>query len=128
MTAYLMGRSHVGMRCDDALRWLRYLQSGELTGGAPASIELVASGEAAIPALHAAALEPTAFRSVTLSRMIPSWESLVGAGEIFDQAVNIVHGVLRHYDLPDLVQLAGPDKVILREPADAQDRPAAGGH
>lgn len=123
-TAYLMGRSHVGMRTDDALRWLRHLQSGALTGGAPAQIEVIATGEATIPALHAAALKPGVFRSITLRRMIPSWQSLVGAGETFDQPVNIVHGALRRYDLPDLVRLLGAGKVSLAEPVDSLGRPA----
>ena len=122
MTAYLMGRSHVGMRCDDALRWLRHLQSGALTGGAPAGIELIATGEATIPALHAAALRPAAFRRITMRRMIPSWESLVGAGETFDQAVNIVHGALRHYDLPDLARFIAAEKITFAEPVDGLGR------
>ncbi len=120
MTAYLMGRTHVGMRCDDALRWLRHLQGGSLTGGAPADIDLVAVGEAAIPALHAAVLERDAFSRVALRRMIPSWESIITAGETFDQAVNAVHGALRHYDLPDLVaQLRG--KATVTVPAGVKD-------
>ncbi len=123
MTAYLMGRTHVGMRCDDALRWLRHLQGGSLTGGEPTAIDLVAVGEAAIPALHAAVLERDVFSRVTLRRMIPSWESIVTAGESFDQAVNVVHGALRHYDLPDLVaQLRG--KVTVADPADVRGRQA----
>ena len=36
-----------------------------------------------------------------------------------DQLVNTVHGALRHYDLPNLVELAGKDHVKLTEPVDA---------
>lgn len=122
MTAYLMGRSHVGMRCDDALRWLSYLQSGSLSGGAPESIELIAIGEAGIPALHAAALNREAFAKVTLSQVIPSWEAVVSAGETFNQAVSMVHGALRHYDLPDLVPLIGTGKVVLLAPANPAEK------
>jgi hypothetical protein len=122
MTAYLMGRSHVGMRCDDALGWLRHLQSGSLTGGAPESIDLIAIGEAGIPALHAAALNREAFAKVTLRKVIPSWEGVVSAGETFNQAVSIVHGALRHYDLPDLVPFIGTGKVALLDPANPAEK------
>ncbi len=49
--------------------------------------ELIAIGEAAIPALHVAALKPEAIAMVTLRGMIPSWESLAGSPETQDQMV-----------------------------------------
>jgi hypothetical protein len=54
--------------------------------------------------------------------MVPSWEAVVAARETFDQMVNTVHGALRHYDLPDLVELAGRDKVEIAEPVDPMGR------
>jgi hypothetical protein len=36
--------------------------------------------------------------------------------------VNTVHGVLRHYDLPELIEMAGKDRVTLIEPADGMGR------
>lgn len=122
LTAYLMGRSYVGMRTDDVQRWLRWLQSSSLTGSTPVAVDLIAIGEAAIPALHGAALNPGAFASVTLRRMIPSWEAIVTAPETFDQSVNVVHGALRHFDLADLVALAGEDKVTLFDPVDVMGK------
>jgi dienelactone hydrolase len=115
-TAYLMGKSYAGMRTDDVRSWARFLKSK-----AP-SVSLIAIGEAAIPALHAAALERDAFDQITLRRMIASFESLVGADETFDQTVNMVHGVLRHYDLPDLVRLAGQERMVIEEPVDGMGR------
>jgi hypothetical protein len=112
-TAYLMGKSYVGMRTDDVRRW-----AGVLRDRTP-SMSVVAVGEAAIPALHAAALEPDTFQTVQLRRMIPSWESLVGADGTLDQTVNMVHGVLKHYDLPDLIQFVGKDRVFVERPVDA---------
>ncbi len=110
LTAYLMGNSFVGMRADDVRSWARYLKTKT------AAVSLIATGEAAIPALHAAALERDAFTQITLRRMITSYESLVGAEETFDQTVNLIHGVLRHYDLPDLIHLVGKDRVIIEQP------------
>jgi hypothetical protein len=109
--AYLLGRSYVGMRAEDVAHWASFLKEFQNTEKKPHEMHLVGIGEAAIPALHAAALEPEAFRSVTLSRMLRSWEELAGATETHDQAVNIQHGALRHYDLPDLVELIGAAKV-----------------
>jgi hypothetical protein len=120
--AYLMGKSFVGMRTEDVAAWTHFLKEFAPAGAKPAEIHLSAIGEAAIPALHAAALAPDAFRTVTLRRMIPSWEAIVRTPETFDQAVNVVHSALKYYDLPDLVALAGAGKVIQQEPADAMGK------
>lgn len=117
LTVYLMGGSYAGMRTEDVNAWARHL------GTKSKEIRMIAIGEATIPALHAVALEPQRFQSVTLRRMIPNWESLVRADESFNQAVNMVHGVLRHYDLPDLISLAGRERVRVEEPVDVMGKP-----
>ena len=121
--AYLIGKSYVGMRADDVQRWTRFLNSGSLTGTAPTELHLAAVGEAAISALHAAVLAGGDYRSVTLRRMIPSWETVAAAPESFDQIVNVVHAGLKHYDLPDLVGVIGKDKVTIESPVDAMGKP-----
>ncbi len=120
--AYLIGKSFVGMRADDVQSWTRFLKNGALTGTAPTALHLTAIGEAAIPALHAAALHGSDYRSVTLRQMIPSWEAVAGAGETFDQAVNVVHGALRHYDLADLIEIVGREKIRLEQPVDVMGK------
>ena len=97
LTAYLMGDSFVRMRVVDALSWTRHFGDTK--------VELIGVGEAAIPALHAAALGPRRFHRVRVEEMIRSWTDVVSAPEHYNQLVNAVHGVLRHYDLPDLVKL-----------------------
>jgi dienelactone hydrolase len=130
--AYLLGRSYVGMRARDVTAACRALIDGAPPGdagtadaaAAPRPVHLVAIGEAAIPALHAAALEPERFASVRLVNMLPAWADLVASPGSHDQAVNVVHGALLHYDLPDLVELAGGvGKVSLEAPLDAWGRP-----
>ncbi len=116
LTAYLMGKSYVGLRTGDVQHWTRFLKSKA------ADVQLIAIGEAAIPALHAAALDRDAFTSITLRQMIPSWQSLMVSDETFDQLVNTVHGVLKHYDLPELIELAGKDRVTLIELVDGMGR------
>ena len=99
LTAYLMGKSYVGMRTEDVARWTRVLKT------MVDEVHLLGIGEAAIPALHAAALDRDAYKSVALREMIPSWESMVGNVEAVDQSVNTVHGVLQRYDLADLREM-----------------------
>jgi hypothetical protein len=80
-------------------------------------MHVVGIGEAAIPVLHAAALEPERFHTVAFRHRLPSWEALVAATESRNQAVNVVHGALLGYDLPDLIDLAGPSKIRESEAA-----------
>ena len=99
LTAYLIGDSFLRMRVADALTWTRYFESEP--------VELIGIGEAAIPALHAAALAPDRYQRVKLEKMIRSWTEVVSTPEHYNQLANVVHGVLQHYDLPDLIQLTG---------------------
>ena len=66
---------------------------------------------AGIVALHAAALHPEMFASVTLRDTPRDWASIVRQGNAAGQLDSTVHGALELYDLPDLVRLAGADKV-----------------
>jgi hypothetical protein len=122
--AYLIGRWYVEMRTEDVASWTRFLAGYRKSGDQPRELHLVAVGEAAVPALHAAALAPEQFASVRLRNMIRSWSEVVSVPENLNQAANVVHGGLQHYDLPDLVALAGADKVAIEDPVDVLDRPA----
>jgi hypothetical protein len=98
---------------------MQFLKDYAPTGSATKELHLMASGEAAIPALHAAALAGGQFRSLTVSGMIPTWEDVVRAPQSLNQAVNVVHGALKHYDLSDLPPLAGASRVTIRDTVDA---------
>ena len=113
--AYLLGRSYVGLRVEDVNRWSAAFRHSSKVE----SLELRAFGEVAVPALHAAALETDRYRQVRIQGMISSWADLVASPESLNQLVNSVHGALRHYDLPDLVELVGEDKVKIENPIDA---------
>ena len=112
-TAYLLGRSYVGMRAEDVLVCARLLQK-EQAG----PVELIAAGNVTIPAIHAAALESDLFASVKLTGMLSSWSNVIELGRSFNQQVNAVHGALTTYDLPDLAATLG-EKLIIKEPLDA---------
>jgi len=116
--AYLNGRSLVGMRAENTLALASLLASYATEKPFP-SVHLVAVGEVAVPALHAVALEPEQFASTLLRRALVSWEDVVRTPQAPNQIVNIVHGALAVYDLPDLIRLGGADRVKTEDPVNA---------
>ncbi len=105
-TAYLLARSYVGVRAEAILVSARYLKE-QTTSGAPGAAELVAIGQATVPALHAAAVEPDLFASVKLIRGLDSWSSVIHHPLTPLSATQVVHGALPVYDLPDLAATLG---------------------
>lgn len=117
--AYLNGRSIVGLRTEDLLAASDYLAQHLQVD----KLHLHAVGVAAIPALHAAALRPERFATITAEQSIGSWHEVVQTPVPENQLINTVHGAIKNYDLPDLVDLAGGGKrVKLLHPDDAQGR------
>ena len=116
-TAYLLGRSYVGMRAEDILVCARFLSQDKA-----GPVNLIAVGNVGIPALHAAALEPDLFNSVRLIRSLFSWSNVIESGCSFNQQVNAVHGALTLYDLPNLAKTLG-DKLNIEQPLDALGNP-----
>jgi hypothetical protein len=90
-------------------------------------LHLVAVGRVGVSALHAVALEPDLFHSVQLVRTLRSYEDVVLTPESSNQLSNVVHGALAVYDLPELVTLAGADKITLRDPLGAAEEPVSAG-
>lgn len=120
--AYMLGRSYLGMRVEDALICARYLarSSGE---GTAAKVHLVGIGECGPAALHAAALEPDLFASLELSRSLVSWSDVVRTEVSVNQLVNTVHGALKKYDLPDLLRTLPEEKVTVNDQTNAAGQP-----
>jgi hypothetical protein len=116
--AYLNGRSLVGLRAELVLAAARFLARYE-SPETPRSVHLTAVGELGVPALHAAALEPSLFASATFHRTLISWDNVVRTPQGKNQIVNLVHNALAVYDLPDLIRLAGQDNIQLETPVDA---------
>jgi pimeloyl-ACP methyl ester carboxylesterase len=122
--AYMLGRPYLTERSEEILQCARFLAGYEASGGERA-VHLVAIGECGPPALHAAALEPDRFASVVLRQSLSSWTDVVRQPLAKNQLVNVVHGALRIYDLPDLVAALSPEKVTVSEPVDALGEPKA---
>ena len=114
--AYLLGQSLAGMRTEDILACARFA-SDQWNEGRP--VHLTARGEAGIPALHAAALEPQLFASTRLERTLRTWTDVISTSRTRNQQANTVSGALRFYDLPDLVSTLPGNKLVLHEPVDA---------
>jgi plasmid stabilization system protein ParE len=115
--AYMLGRSYVGMRAEDVLAAARYA-AGRRPGGQGGAIRLVAVGSVGVPALHAAALEPSLFQSVKIRRMLASWSSVIHGRLNKGLVTQLVHGALMHYDLPDLAASL-ENKITVEQPVDA---------
>jgi dienelactone hydrolase len=116
-TAYLLGRSYVGIRTECILTCARFLREKH-----QGPVDLIAVGHVSVPALHAAALEPQLFGSIKLVRGLTSWSNVIELGRSRNQLVNAVHGALTVYDLPDLARTL-EDRLTIEEPLNALGEP-----
>lgn len=110
--SYLLGRSMLGMRAEDILVAARYLN--DVKGTENSTVNLIGSGAAGPAALHAAAVERDLFHGLELQGSLNSWSEYIKHPEMRGQLVNSVHGALRAYDLPDLINSL-PYKVVVRD-------------
>lgn len=118
--AFMLGRSFVGLRAEQILmatQWLRGRPQGAL------SIDLIATGELTVPALHAAVLEPDLFDVVKLRSGLDTWRCVVDTPVTERQLINVVHGALLHYDLPDLRAMIPRGRLKVTDPRDAVGKP-----
>jgi hypothetical protein len=120
--AYLLGKSYLAMRTEDILACARFLTTYE-AGEKPNRVHLISIGRVGPPALHAAALEPDLFASVSLRNCLGSWASVLRSPMATNQFENVVHGALKTYDLPDLLATLPKEKVTVAEPLDPTEQP-----
>ena len=111
MLSLHIGKPLIGQRVTDIYTILQYINSSNSLSGLP--IEIDASGVAAIPALHAAVMFPQINR-IYLSNTIRSYKTILEQPEGKDWYSIVVPSVLAYYDLPDLVDLIGIDKVVYK--------------
>lgn len=120
--AYLLGRSLLAMRAEEIQASARSLAAYQRPG-VPHPVHLMSVGRVGPPALHAAALEPGLFTSVTLRNSLVSWSNVVRTPQSKNQFVNLVHGALGVYDLPDLVGTLPAETTKVVEPLNAGEQP-----
>lgn len=98
---YLMGRTLVGRRAEEILTCVEFLRSR--FGGAFA-LPLVATGRAAIPAVHARAADSSRIGPVTLRDAPKSWREMVSVVDGAPKMGDVVPNALKHYDWPELAK------------------------
>jgi dienelactone hydrolase len=114
--AYLLGESLIGLRTEDALAAAKFLQHYRTSGNEPRTVRVVGIGRAGLPALHAVALERERFLSLTLEGTLSSWQEVVEAPLGNEHLTETVHGALQVYDLPDLIDSIGKERVTINNP------------
>src|SRR5262249_1989443 len=105
LRAELVGKTLLGFRVDDVIAAVNFMQGS--TTGDPNRITAQASGHLGLVLLHAAVLDPR-LKPVTIDGSLESYKSLLDAPMPIDAPEDILPGVLRHYDIPDLLKALGP--------------------
>jgi cephalosporin-C deacetylase-like acetyl esterase len=105
LRAELVGKTLLGLRVDDVIAAVNFMQDS--TTGDPNQITAQASGHLGLVLLHAAVLDPR-LKHITIDHTLESYKSLLEAPMPIDAPEDILPGVLRHYDIPDLTHALGP--------------------
>jgi cephalosporin-C deacetylase-like acetyl esterase len=103
--SYLLGKPLLGIRVEDTLAAADFVARYRTDRNDRRKVHLVGVGQAGIVALHAAALHPKLFASVTLRNTPRDWSTIVRLDTPTGQLDSAVHGALEYYDLPDLARL-----------------------
>lgn len=102
---YLLGRSLVGRRTQDVLDVATFAAQQMKTDTDQPKVHLIAFGITGLAALHAAALHPGRFATVTTNDTPASWSDVVSNPAPEGLLDTAVHGALEVYDLTDLQPL-----------------------
>jgi hypothetical protein len=118
--ATVVGTSLAALRTADVLRLIAML--AERPDVDPARVDAIGRGAFAIPVLHAAVLEPRVAR-VALEDSPVSYRAVIAHSIHKDLPEVLVPGVLRHYDVGDLLLALDPRPVAIVDPRDAVGQP-----
>ena len=116
LQAMAVGKSLVGMRADDVIRGVDWLVS--LPDVDPAAITVYGRGAEAMAALHAAVVDER-IAHLVLENLLVSYRAALDAPLHRNLSDVVLPGVLRHYDVGDLLRAAAPRDVVLVNVADA---------
>jgi cephalosporin-C deacetylase-like acetyl esterase len=117
LRAFLVGKTLVGLRVDDVLRAVDWLASRPDVDATHVNAQ--ASGSMGIVLLHAAALD-SRIRGITLDHTLVSYRMAIDQPMPRNLAQSVIPGVLRHYDLDDLILAIAPRPVTIMNPIDAE--------
>jgi len=115
MTALLSGRTLVGMRARDIVRGVDFLAGREEVDRERIYGAGVEGGGVSL--LHAAVMDGR-IRRIALERTLVSYQSIVDQKIHRGVFEDVIPGVLKVYDLPDLARLAGPREIRIVDATD----------
>jgi len=122
MTALLLDKPLVGQRVTDILRGLDVLAARpEVDAARICAVGMQAGG---VPLLHAAVLDER-IRKVALERTLAAYGCVVRHRIHRGVFENVIFGVLKAYDLPDLAATLAPRKLWLIDPANPLGEPTS---
>lgn len=104
LRADLVSRSLIGLRVDDTIRAIDYLAAR--TDVDPSKITAVASGHMGLVLIHASVLDAR-LKHITVDHVLTSYRSLIDAPLPIGAPEDVIPGVLRRYDIPNLVHFLG---------------------
>jgi dienelactone hydrolase len=116
LQAMAVGKSLVGMRADDVIRGIDWLVS--LPDVDPAAITVYGRGPEAMAALHAAVVDQR-IGHLVLENLLVSYRAALDAPLHRNLSDVVLPGVLRHYDVKDLLQAIAPREIVLVNVSDA---------
>jgi dienelactone hydrolase len=120
--AQLIGRSVTGIQAGAVCSALEYLASRPDVN--PSQISAIAKGTTGAPLLHAS-LRGNLLQAVALLDSPLSWESIFHSPHYdLAQGATVVPGALEYYDLPDLMGLFAPRKLLVVNPLDGEGKSA----
>ena len=115
-----VGKTLVGMRVDDTLRAITWLSSRSDVD--KSAITLYGKGGLGMVALHTAALDNRVTR-VVIENTLVSYQSALQAGLHKNLSEVVIPGVLRRYDVSDLLIAINPRPVLIVNSASAMGLP-----
>jgi hypothetical protein len=120
--AVLTGKSHVGLRSQDIVKIIHFIKNDhkEFT-----NITAIAKGPLGSDLLHASVFDPE-IAKVCLIKPFLSFES-IAATQYYESAYIpfTVAGAIGSYDLPDLLAVMAPRKILIIDPDQADGMPAS---
>jgi hypothetical protein len=113
--AYLLGESMVGLQTRDLLSVVKLLSEdggfNKTKATEDLSLTISASNLSTLVALHAGVIAGSHITKMRLTELPASWTDMVGMTAPAGVLSSAVHGVLHHYDWPDLIDLLGDETV-----------------
>jgi cephalosporin-C deacetylase-like acetyl esterase len=116
LRAFLVGKSIIGLRIDDAIRAMDWLAARKDVDRK--AIAIYGSGPMGMVALHEAVLD-TRVSKVVVENTLASYKLILNQPVHRSVSEVVIPGVLKSYDTPDLLLAVQPRPVVFISPRDA---------